>query len=279
MINIKLIQSFFLHILILSIAEAQLQEGSGSGGDGRGGGGGGAGGGNTQVYSQSWTDCSVTEGITNPKFIFSNVYSDPVIVTKDSGQTVYKTITYKDEDEDDDTTITGVGKGTAQGGQEEGQGGGREANVQITTTAMEDTLTEIKADFTQYYHAFDKFWMPFLYAPNLNMCKEHPNFCPFSPGDTVILKTVHPPLNRFTPYGLYRSKQVYKDPATGEKLGCVDMQFLYCETDGGNSDGTSSDDSCSSSVVVLGRETNNSKKDGTSSSTSNLRASSSTSSS
>ena len=44
---------------------------------------------------------------------------------------------------------------------------------------------------------------------------------------TAFLVTDHPPLNRFTPFGWYRSRQVYKNAKTGQKIGCVDMSFQY----------------------------------------------------
>jgi len=158
---------------------------------------------------KNWHDCSDEEGISNPSLTFTNLYSDPAVVTKDSTQTIYKTISFNDNDKND-------------------------AN---TSALAPRVLVDIRADFTQYYHStlFNK-WIPFLYAPNLDMCKEHPNLCPLTSGDTVEVVTIHPPLNRFTPYGLYRSKQVYKDPSSGDKIGCVDMQFLYCEVDADDQD-------------------------------------------
>mmetsp|Transcript_8702 Transcript_8702/g.9569 ORF Transcript_8702/g.9569 Transcript_8702/m.9569 type:complete len:204 (-) Transcript_8702:140-751(-) len=165
----------------------------------------------------SWHDCSEEVGIDNPVLIFTDVYSDPPVVTKDSGQTVYKTITYNPSEDDG-----------------------------------EKVLHEIKADFTQYYRLMDKFWMPFLYAPNLNMCKEHDNLCPLKPNDPTKVATDHPPLNKLTPYGLYRSKQVFKDALTGNKIGCVDMQFLYCETEQDENS-----DKCSSLLFEAGEEISN----------------------
>jgi hypothetical protein len=160
---------------------------------------------------KNWHDCSDEEGITNPSLTFTNLYSDPAVVTKDSTQTIYKTISFNNNDNDNDANTSAL--------------------------ALQHVLVDIRADFTQYYHStlFNK-WVPFLYAPNLDMCKEHPNLCPLTSGDTVQVVTIHPPLNRFTPYGLYRSKQVYKDPSSGDKIGCVDMQFLYCEVDADDQD-------------------------------------------
>ena len=64
---------------------------------------------------------------------------------------------------------------------------------------------------------------------NTDQCKDHSNLCPLPPHANVSVITSHPPLAKLTPYGCYRSKQVYTDTATGKKLGCVDMQFRYCK--------------------------------------------------
>ena len=160
---------------------------------------------------KNWHDCSEEEGIIHPTLTFTNVYSDPAVVTKDNTQIIYKTISYNDVDSYLDLEL-------------------------LDLEHSKSTLEDIKAEFTQYYHTFNKYWTPFLFIPNLDMCKEHSNLCPLTSGDTVQVVTVHPPLNRFTPYGLYRSKQVYKDPRSGAKIGCVDMQFLYCEGDQEDSD-------------------------------------------
>jgi len=115
----------------------------------------------------------------------------PAVVTRKSGQKILKTVHYK------------------------------------STDPSAPTLNQIAVDFHQYYKLLGKKWMAFLIVHNVNECKEHTNLCPLSPGDSKDLVTIHPPLNPMTPYGLYRSRQIYKDADTGTRIGCVDMSFQY----------------------------------------------------
>ena len=41
--------------------------------------------------------------------------------------------------------------------------------------------------------------------------------------------SVHAPFSKMTPYGRYRSRQVYRD-ANQQVIGCLDTKLLYCET-------------------------------------------------
>jgi hypothetical protein len=161
---------------------------------------------------QSWYDCSKEVGISHPKLSFTDVRSDPPVVTPTSGQIVHKTITYAVEKNSRSTT----------------------------TTATEEELTEITADFHQFYYLFHKYWITFLKVNNVNECQKHdgttklPNgdvsdgpLCPLKPNTPTHIFTVHPPLNRHTPYGIYRSRQLYHNGRTTEPIGCVDMQFQY----------------------------------------------------
>ena len=140
-----------------------------------------------------WYDCSIDEQIPNPKIKFLNVTSNPTTVTRHSGQTIYKTIQYDG--------IPGV----------------------------DLNLETISADFHQYYKVFDKRWTTFLHVHKVPQCdaKGNENLCPLKVGENVEIKSVHPPLGWYTPYGMYRSRQVWRDGGTEEPLGCVDMEFEY----------------------------------------------------
>ncbi len=155
---------------------------------------------------QSWYDCSDEVKISHPRLIFTDVRSDPPVITKTSGQIVHKTITY----------------------------------VVPDSTSSTEELEEITTDYHQFYYLFNKYWITFLKVNNVNECDEHdgtnhlPNngavdgpLCPLKANTPTHIFTIHPALNRYTPYGLYRSRQIYHNGLTGEALGCVDMQFQY----------------------------------------------------
>ena len=89
--------------------------------------------------SSSWYDCSAELGIEHPKLIFSDVYSDPPVVYKNSGQILYKTISYAAAGDDND----------------------------------EYSIDYITADLTQMYHLWDKYWVPFVKVPLLDQCAQH----------------------------------------------------------------------------------------------------------
>jgi hypothetical protein len=144
----------------------------------------------------NWYDCSLEMGIEN-LVTFSDVQSIPSIVTPTSGQTILKTILY---------------------------------DVMFPDDSSEPSVLErIAVDFHQYYKLFDRTWITFLVVRNVDECKEHTNLCPLAPGEEKQLTTVHPPLNHATPYGWYRSRQIYKDTEKGTKIGCVDMEFQYLQ--------------------------------------------------
>ena len=90
-----------------------------------------------------------------------------------------------------------------------------------------DTLTNVTATLSQYWKVLGK-WVRFLKI-DTDVCKEHAGACPFAPGDAHALTTHHPPLHWGTPYGWYRSKQVFTNTLTGERLGCLDERFEYCK--------------------------------------------------
>jgi len=147
----------------------------------------------TFAKSGDWYDCSEDEGIKNPKIKFLNVTSIPATVTRHSGQTIYKTIQYDG--------VLGV----------------------------DPDLEKISADFHQYYKLFDNRWTTFLHLHRLQRCdvKGNENLCPLKVGDSVELTSVHPSLGWYTPYGMYRSRELWRNGSTDEPLGCVDMQFEY----------------------------------------------------
>ena len=92
-------------------------------------------------------------------------------------------------------------------------------------------VVRVTARLEQYWKIFNRTWFRFL-AIDTDLCREHANACPLTPNSVKKLTTQHPPLARGTPHGWYRSKQVYRNKDTGEKLGCVDMRFQYCRTVG-----------------------------------------------
>lgn len=136
---------------------------------------------------QPWYDCSAEENITSPAMTFSNVSSDPPCIIRGGHQTIYKTI----------------------------------------TSNANRTIKDLSVLFHQFY-AFHEAgpWHTFLKL-TVDECKEHPVYCPLAPGKPVEGITIHPPLSSLTPGGWYRSRQLYSDPATKEKLGCVDMTYRY----------------------------------------------------
>jgi len=68
-----------------------------------------------------------------------------------------------------------------------------------------------------------------MHVHKLNQCGKEGNedLCPFRVGNKVELSSVHPPMGWYTPYGMYRSRQLWRDGSTGKPLGCVDMEFEY----------------------------------------------------
>lgn len=98
----------------------------------------------------------------------------------------------------------------------------------ITNKGTKD-IANVTAELNQYWKALNYTWVRFL-SINTPQCDEHPELCPLAAGKSAHLSTKHPKLNWLTPYGWYRSKQIYSDANTGEKIGCVDMQFRYCKS-------------------------------------------------
>eukprot|EP00929_Paragymnodinium_shiwhaense_P103456 TRINITY_DN66982_c0_g1_i1.p1 TRINITY_DN66982_c0_g1~~TRINITY_DN66982_c0_g1_i1.p1 ORF type:complete len:174 (-),score=39.83 TRINITY_DN66982_c0_g1_i1:177-698(-) len=132
-------------------------------------------------------DCSAEEGITSPVLRFQNVSSDPPLLVKGEQQYIYKTI----------------------------------------ASSANRTLTKLNVLFHQYYSLWEAGpWMTFLRL-TVDECKEHSELCPLEPNKAVNVVTKHPPMNPLTPAGWYRSRQLYSDAETGEKLGCIDMHFKF----------------------------------------------------
>ena len=90
-------------------------------------------------------------------------------------------------------------------------------------------VPHVTACLSQYWKAFNRTWFRFL-SIDTDMCAEHPGACPLEAGATKTLVTHHPPLSKLTPHGWYRSKQIYRNKDTGEKMGCVDMRFEFCRS-------------------------------------------------
>lgn len=104
---------------------------------------------------------------------------------------------------------------------------GGHQKIYKTITNNGDTIEAVSAELSQYWQVMGH-WLRFLKI-NTNQCKDHAELCPLPAGQSVNVVTQHPPLNWATPYGWYRSKQVYTETKTGRKIGCVDMQFRYCQ--------------------------------------------------
>ena len=93
------------------------------------------------------------------------------------------------------------------------------------TLHMDHSYSNMTTEYAQYWKVFGK-WFKFLDL-KVNTCAEHPEICNAKPGKEIFVSTIHPPLNKLTPHGMYRSKQHYFDDTTGELLGCVDMMIPY----------------------------------------------------
>jgi len=165
-----------------------------------------------QQQDQDWYDCSseIHIPLQDQLLSFSNIRSEPPLVTPHSTQTIYKTIHYYSNNNNNtpqDTTAT--------------------STTTPSSSSPPLVLRTITVDFHQYYKVGGRYWMTFLIVPGVNECHEHSNLCPLHRGEQKNLVTVHPPLNPLTPYGWYRSRQIYKDAETGQTIGCVDMSFQY----------------------------------------------------
>jgi len=107
--------------------------------------------------------------------------------------------------------------------------GGHQDIYKVITNVGSTQIVNITAELSQYWKAFNLTWVRFLKI-STNACAEHGGLCPLAPKQSASLVTHHPKLAWGTPYGWYRSKQVYFDSATGARIGCVDMRFEYCKT-------------------------------------------------
>ena len=82
--------------------------------------------------------------------------------------------------------------------------------------------------FEQYYRVklIDR-WVPFLKI-TVDFCKDYDGVCPIRAGGSFVESKAHPPLNRLTPTGWYRSLQKYYLPAEGGRyVGCVWLDVEY----------------------------------------------------
>ena len=86
----------------------------------------------------------------------------------------------------------------------------------------------ITVEYQQFWRVLGH-WFKFLDL-KMDSCNEHEGLCPTKVGkaNAFTMKSVHPKLNKLTPYGMYRSRQYYFDASDGMKqIGCVDMMVPY----------------------------------------------------
>jgi len=139
-----------------------------------------------------WVDCSEEEKIEQPKIRFLNITSEPTIWNPSQPQVVKKTI----------ENISG------------------------------ESIPSISIDFQQMYHvSLFNWWITFVHLYDVDQCPQYkgsvPPLCPFAANTTVHLEHTHSNISRVAPYGSYRSRQVYHNHETKEKIGCVDIAMEY----------------------------------------------------
>ena len=93
------------------------------------------------------------------------------------------------------------------------------------TLELDSVYNNITCEYSLYWKVLGT-WFRFLDL-KVHTCAEHPQLCNAKPHTQIFVETIHPPLNKLTPHGLYRSKQHYFDGNTGDLLGCVDMIIPY----------------------------------------------------
>jgi len=95
-----------------------------------------------------------------------------------------------------------------------------------------ETFPSVSIDFQQLYKVLNRWWITFVSVHNIDQCSRNKGFCPWHGNERVNLTTVHAKLLPIAPYGLYRSRQIYRNSASGEKLGCVDILMEYRSPNG-----------------------------------------------
>ena len=96
----------------------------------------------------------------------------------------------------------------------------------VTKSGYTDqTYTNVTVEYQQFW-LLGKHWFKFLDFKT-SACAEHPVICSTKPKEIFTESSLHPKLNRLTPHGMYRSRQVYFDTLTGLQIGCVDMKVPY----------------------------------------------------
>ena len=90
---------------------------------------------------------------------------------------------------------------------------------------VDQVYTNITVEYQQFW-LLGKHWFKFLDFKT-SACAEHPVICDTKPKQIFTESALHPKLNKLTPHGMYRSRQVYWDTITGEQIGCVDMKVPY----------------------------------------------------
>ena len=94
------------------------------------------------------------------------------------------------------------------------------------TLHFDKLYKNITVKYRQYWKVLGH-WLKFL-EMDRNACEDNAAYCAGNlvVGKEIFVHTLHPTLNPFTPYGAYRSLQVYFDE-DGAEIGCVDMVMLY----------------------------------------------------
>ena len=87
--------------------------------------------------------------------------------------------------------------------------------------------SNITIEYQQFWRIAGK-WLKFL-DMKVDGCSEHAedHFCPTAPGKNFTLHSIHPKLNKMTPFGMYRSRQHYFGADGVTVIGCVDMLVPY----------------------------------------------------
>ena len=91
-----------------------------------------------------------------------------------------------------------------------------------------EDIRALDVRFEQFYKLpyVDK-WVPFLKI-KVDFCKDYGGVCPIAAGSSFTESKAHPPLNRMTPTGWYRSLQTYYLPeSNGRYVGCAVLDVEY----------------------------------------------------
>merc|ERR1712096_300161 len=81
-----------------------------------------------------------------------------------------------------------------------------------------------KVEFQQSWKIFG-IWLTFVDV-TFETCEKIQPMCHMEPNQKVTITDQHPPFAWFTPFGDYRSRQIYKSP-DGSALACIDLFQSY----------------------------------------------------